>query len=496
MKRLFLATGFITLSFLPLVHAVGDSMAPLTSKASDAVASSPDMFVFESNLPEYNAAYLKARMVVANDSKHGKFIAGKGWPQVWTRDSSFSMDLSLSLLETSLCQATLLGLKQNVPGIGECWEQDFCGHFAGWPNLTDSIVGALGAWSLYLVTGDKTTLPTFYERTVNTLRRAEQDAILTKTGLFGGCSSFMESNSAYPAKYANNGPLVAKTAALSTNALFYEGYMIAGWMADILGKDGAPFRAKAAALKTAINKYFWQEDKGYYGYFLDEDLNLHPSMEGLGEALCIRFGIADRERAMRILHSTPTTPNGFPCLWPQLPDYMDYTARPSYRYHNGMIWPFVQGYWARAAIHLHDLKVFNLELENLLKLSEKTETFKEFYFPEDGRPDGSSDQLWSAAGYLGMVLHGLLGMNFEESGIRFAPLVPDRFSTISMQRIHYRQSELDISIHGNGDRIASFKLDGKKMDHPFFDANLSGKHQIEIRLERSEASPVGEVKIP
>ena len=26
-----------------------------------------------------------------------------------------------------------------VADIGECWYQDKCGHFAGWPNLTDAI---------------------------------------------------------------------------------------------------------------------------------------------------------------------------------------------------------------------------------------------------------------------------------------------------------------------------------------------------------------------
>ena len=481
MKRLFF---FFCLSSLPLLsHAVGDSMAPLTTKASDAVASSPDAFVFESNLPEYNEAWRKARQVVANDSKHGKFIAGKGWPQVWTRDSSFSMDLALSLLETSLCEATLLGLKQEVPGIGECWEQDFCGHFGSWPNLTDSIVGAVGAWSLYEVTGNKATLPVFFERTVNTLKRAERDAYQSDTGLFGGCSSFMESNSAYPAKYVNNGPLVAKTAALSTNALYYQGYIIASLMAERLGQDGEPFRAKARKLKEAINKWFWHEDKGYYGYFLDENKKLFPVMEGLGEALCIRFGVADPERARRVLSSTPTTPNGLPCLWPQLQDYMDYTARPSYRYHNGMIWPFVQGYWARAAIHLGDRKMFDQELGKLLALSQKTDTFKEFYFPEDGKPDGSSDQLWSASGYLGMVLHGLLGMNFEENGIRFAPLVPDRFSKISMSGITYRDSVLNVKILGHGSRVANFKLDGNVLEKPFFDAALTGTHEIEILLQ-------------
>ena len=481
MKRFFLA---ITLTSFPILcHAVSDSMAPLAAPVPDTAVPAAEAFAFKSNVPEYDEAYLKARKVVENDSRNGKFIAGKGWPQVWTRDSSYSMALALSLIETKLCLTTLIGLKQDVAGIGECWEQDFCGHFGGWPNLTDSIVGAVGAWSLYKVTEDKAALRTFYKRTVNTLKRAERDAYLPDTGLIGGCSSFMESNSAYPAKYANNGPLVAKTAALSNNALYYQGYIICGLMADRLGKDGEPFRAKAQKLKKAINKYFWQEDKGYYGYFLDENRKLYPSMEGLGEALCILFGIAGPDRAHRMLSSTPTTPNGFPCQWPQLPEYSDYRARPSYRYHNGMIWPFVQGYWALAAIHLGDLKKFDGEMSSLLQLSQKTDTFKEFYFPEDGRPDGSSDQLWSASGYLGMVLHGLLGMNFEEDGIRFAPLVGDRFATISMSAINYRHSVLNVKVLGHGSRASSFKLDGNTLEKPFFDAALTGTHEIEILLQ-------------
>jgi hypothetical protein len=483
MKRPLLSLLLSALCLPTIGHAVGDSMAALTTKASDAVASSANMFVFESDVPAYNEAYLKARQVVANDSQHGKFIAGKGWPQVWTRDSSFATDLALSLLETSLCSSTLRGLKQDVPGIGECWEQDFCGHFGGWPNLTDSIVGAVGAWSLYLVNGDRDSLPIFYKRTVNTLKRAERDAYLADTGLFGGCSSFMESNSAYPAKYAMNGPLVARTAALSNNALYYQGYVIAGLMADRLGEDGGPFRAKAQALKAAINNYFWQEDKCYYGYFLDERGKLHPAMEGLGEALCILYGIASPVRSRRVLTATPTTSQGFPCLWPQFAEYVDYTARRSYIYHNGMIWPFVQGYWARAAAELGDLSTFEGELTKLLKLSQKADTFHEFYFPEDGKPDGSSDQLWSASGYLSMIQHGLIGIRFETGGLSFAPLVPAQFNSLAFRKVHYRDAVFDIAITGHGQKIASFKLDGETKRAPFVDATLTGAHQIEITLQ-------------
>jgi len=480
MKRLFPSLCLSLLCYPPVVQAADAGLPPVTNQVPEDTAPA---FVFESSVPEYDVAYRKARKVVEIDSSNGKFKAGKGWPQVWTRDSSFSTDLALSLFETKLCLTTLISLKQDVPGIGECWDQDVCGHFAGWPNLTDSIVGAVGAWSLYMVTEDKASLRIFYKRTVNTLARAERDAFHADTGLIGGCSSFMESNSAYPAKYAMNGPLVAKTVALSNVALYYQGYIIAGLMADRLGEDGAPFRAKAKALKDAINTYFWQEEKGYYGYFLDENKKLFPAMEGLGEALCIRYGIADPVRARRMLAATPTTPNGFPCLWPQFPEHMNYAGRRTLYYHNGMIWPFVQGYWARAAADLSDLATFDGELVKLVKLSQKTDTFQEFYFPEDGRPNGSADQLWSASGYLGMILHGLLGMNFEESGIRFAPLVPERFSFLAMSGVRYRYSILNIKISGHGKQIASFKLDGKSLEKPFFDAALMGVHQVEIQVE-------------
>ena len=102
------------------------------------------------------------------------------------------------------------------------WLQDECGHFGGWPHLTDAIVGAQGAWSLFVINGDTQFLSWAYNITKNSLRRAERDAY-DKTGLFTGCSSFMESNSGYPDKYKKNGDLVGSTKALSTNMLYYNG---------------------------------------------------------------------------------------------------------------------------------------------------------------------------------------------------------------------------------------------------------------------------------
>jgi hypothetical protein len=470
---------------LPQIMALGLGLL-VTANAPRARAAQTDAdidhsFEFTCGVPAYDAAYRKARHVVAADVKDGKFLAGQNWAQVWTRDTSYSVEMACALLHPEVSKTTLLGLTQSVEGLGECWYQDKCGHFAGWPNLTDAIVGASGAWALYLVTGDRELLRPIYDRTVRSLKRAERDAFNPKLGLFTGCASFMESNSGYPQEYAMRGELVAKTCALSTCLLYYRGYLVAVQAGELLGEDVRPWRQKAAALKAAINARFWMPDKGYYGYFLDENGVLNPRMEGLGEAFAILTGVADAARAQQVLRSTPTTAWGFPCLWPQFEEWRNYKRDFAHYYHNGMIWPFVEGYWAWAASQSRDLPAFGRELDALVKLSEKNDTFMELYRPEDGAPDGSPRQLWSASGFLSMVYHGLFGMDFRQGGIRFAPVVPERFEQLTLDRVKYRAAELRIVVKGHGTQVRSFKLDGKPQ-RPLFQAAKTGRQEIEILM--------------
>ncbi len=440
-------------------------------------------FELASGVPACDRACQKARRVIADDVQGGKFLAGQNWAQVWTRDTSYSVELACALLHPDVSRTTLLGLTQSVEGIGQCWFQDKCGHFAGWPNLTDAIVGASGAWSLYLVTGERELLRPIYERTLRSLARAERDAFSPQAGLFSGCASFMESNSGYPKKYAMKGEMLARTFALSTCLLYYRGYIVAAQAGQALGEDVQPLRKKAAKLKQAINARLWLPDKGYYAYFLDEEGNTNPRMEGLGEALAILTGVADAKRARQILRSTPTTAWGFPCLWPQFEEWRDYKRDFAHYYHNGMIWPFVQGYWALAASRARDVQTFGRELDALIKLSEKNDTFMELYRPEDGAPDGSPRQLWSASGFLSMIYHGLFGMDFKENGIRFAPVVPERFQELTLSNVNYRAARLRIVVKGHGTAIGRFTLDGKTQREPFLDGASAGPHEIEITLK-------------
>jgi hypothetical protein len=445
--------------------------------------SAPAGFEFVSGVPALDAAYQKARLTIAGDVKEGNFLAGLDWAQVWTRDTSYSVDMACALLHPDVSKKTLLGLREDVKDIGECWYQDKCGHFAGWPNLTDAIVGATGAWSLYLVTGDRALLRPVFDRTVLSLKRAERDAFFKDVGLFGGCSTFMESNSGYPKKYAMQGPMIAKTKALSTNLLYYRGYLVAARLAQLLGEDPAPWQIKAEALKAAINEKLWLPKKGYYAYYLDADGQLDERMEGCGEAFAILYRVADAAKAESILKKTPTALLGFPCLWPQYPEWLEIKNKKhtANYYHNGMIWPFVEGYWAWAASQMKDVQVFGRELEALIKLSQNATTFMEFYFPDSGEPGGSPRQLWSASGFLSMIYHGLFGMDFVEKGIAFAPVVPANLNKLTLANVKYRGAVLSLEVTGHGTKLAKFELDGQ-VTGPFFDATLTGAHTIKIQM--------------
>jgi hypothetical protein len=480
---LFHGENIVSKSSFALVALLAVSIAGNSFAQAVSPTGSQPAFGFTSGLAAYDRAYEKARRVIAADVKDGKFLAGQNWAQVWTRDTSYSTELACAILHPDVAKTTLLDLTQDVDGIGQCWYQDKCGHFAGWPNLTDAIVGASGLWSLYLVTGDRALLKPLYERTLRSLQRAERDAFNAKLGLFSGCSSFMESDSAYPREYADNGEKLAKTCALSTCLLYYRGYLVAADAGQLLGKDVEPLRAKAARLKDAINAHFWLPEKGYYAYYIDAHGKLDERMEGLGEAFAILTGVADADRARQILAATPTTAWGFPCLWPQYEEWRSYKTDFAHYYHNGMIWPFVEGYWAWAASESKDAKTFGRELDALVKLSQKSDTFMELYRPEDGKPDGSPRQLWSASGFLSMIYHGLLGVHFEQDGLRFAPVVPERFQQIALANFKYRSDSLQIRVAGHGTTIERFLLDGQLQKRPCFAASGNGRHKIEILMK-------------
>mmetsp|Transcript_35285 Transcript_35285/g.51844 ORF Transcript_35285/g.51844 Transcript_35285/m.51844 type:complete len:532 (-) Transcript_35285:78-1673(-) len=454
-------------------------------------------FRFESGYASYDAAYNLALSEMNANTKNGYFIAGAGWTQLWTRDTSYAIQLSAGLVNPGVSHKSLLKCTEEDSELGTVWLQDSCGHFGGWPNLSDAIVGVQGAWSLYLVTGDVSFLAWAYKITKSSLIRAERDVYDESSGLFLGCSSFMESNSGYPSKYAFKGKLVGQTKALSTNILYYNGYKLGAMMGQELDYPPSEINqlnTKADRLRDAIRSRLWLPEKGYYSYFEDEDNDLIHQMEGLGESLALLADEfeSDKDRVDSILSNThPSNKDdelgrGIPCLWPRF-KIKEKKYDIATFYHNGRIWPFVQGYWAIAAARHDNIAMFGNEFSNLVELSQNQQstTFAEFYELDGTYLKIRKRQLWSDTGFLGMVYHGLFGMELKRDGIFFKPVKPALLpfaDTISLREVVYRKMVLDVFVTGSGSTLESFQLDGKIVEEPFISREITGKHTIEIIL--------------
>ncbi len=436
----------------------------------------------DSGRTTYDAAYATAVRDIGASVRDGVFVAGESWPAVWVRDASYAIDLGCGLLHPDVSRATMRG----VAAAGGPWTQDRSAHFGGWPRLTDSVVGAVGAWACFLATGDEGFLRWSHEVNRASLARAEREVF--DGALFRGCASFMESNSGYPPRFAFSGRAVGATKALSTNVLHHRAYTLAARSAALLGEDPEPFQVRAAALRRAINERLWQPGRGRYAYYEDACGRLSDRWEGLGTALALLWGVADDEAAATILRTVVPTRHGLPCLWPRYALWRPWLLRDEYHYHNATVWPFVQGYWGWAAAERGAVPVFAAELASLADLAARAPTFHEFYRPDTARPDGSARQLWSAAGYLAMIHHGLFGLRPDVDELRFRPVVPDGFARLRLSGLGYRGLTLEITVTGPGTEIDSFTVDGVARPGHAIPTTLTGAHRVDVTMRHQSST--------
>jgi hypothetical protein len=467
-------------------------------------------FVFTSGNPKYDQPFADAKANIASNTKgtppNTVFHAGSFWDQVWTRDGNYSIEMACGLIDRQTSRNTFDYTATTVAPYGKVQLQDVCGHFAGWPNLTDGIVWATGAWAFYRQTGDAAFLSYAYPIIRASLNRAEAEVRDPADSLFKGCSSFMESNSGYPIAYANNktqtGYSVGNSKAGSTNMLHYNAYIVADSMARLLGRPQATLdslRQKAAGLKKAITTHLWNATRGYYYYIKQYNGTKVDRNEGLADAFAILFNIADSAQKVSILANTIPSAWGYVCMYPQDNSWISYQTNPNAPtadyYHSNKVWPFVSGYIAWAATKMKNQNAFMINMDKTAQTWKKGVTapsigeFREFYITESGLPlNGGTQQLWSAAGYLSMVFHGLYGMNFCVDGIRFDPMVPDTFRTaMTLNNFLYRNMTLNMTVLGPGRYLQSFRLDNVEQA-PFVPGTLTGTHTVYMVLSNTPVS--------
>jgi hypothetical protein len=405
----------------------------------------------------------------------GALSAGAKWPGVWTRDISYASVLALALAAPDAVRRSLLA---KVDSAGRIIQDTGTG--GSWPVSTDRTTWALAAWELYAVSGDREWLRQAYA-IIRRSALADQHAIVDPaSGLAMGETSFMDwREQSYPRWMEPSD--IARSAALGTNVVHYATWRILGDMAQALGEPAAPWRARAEALRVAINRELWLADRGWYASFRYGRgyPSLAPRSDALGEALSVIYGVAGPARSTQVTSHTPLVEFGAPTFWPYIPNERSY--------HNGALWPFVNAFWSWAAADAGNTAAVEHGLASVYRPAALFLTNKENMRATTGHFDGtvlnSDRQLWSVAGNLATQYRVLFGMRFLADRLRLAPMVPPMYrGERTLSNLRYRQARLTLVLRGYGDGVRAVRLDGARVARAEVPAGLTGSHTLEVEL--------------
>lgn len=198
------------------------------------------------------------------------------------------------------------------------------------------------------------------------------------------------------------------------------------------------YAAKAAAIKTAIKQHYLFEQpltgslyplaqqQAISGYRLDENFiaSFSPGdrverFDGWSIALLLLLKIPSAESQLLLSGLIERTftqygAKGIPAFWPEIKrdeaafntlqnNYSYHFKNEPGHFHNGGIWPVVNGFLIVALNLSGEQKIANTLIHALsdnLNHAEEINSFAEYFGLYDGQPNGTKDLCFSAAGYL------------------------------------------------------------------------------------------------
>lgn len=406
--------------------------------------------------------------------------AGACYEQPWTRDAVLNTWHCGNFTQPEIARNTLLAVCERRDGhiVIQQDNQDW-----------DRVVWIIGAWQHVLATGSQDFAKDALAAAKYELLQAETNRFHTGFGLFTGGSFFNDGIAGYPLDLYQSAygpgfqglhPKVRTVMSLSTNCLSYEAYLCTAALAEFLGQPGDVYREKAKKLKERIQSGF-QSQEGY-AYLLYPDGRQCLMQEACGWIFAAMFGICQNPGAL--LRKMERSPAGLTSICPDFPGVKT-PAR-----HNQLIWPFINGFFVRAAAQAGETDLAYQEFAQLTKLYLGSENcFFEIYDCQ-GRVEGGwqtgshydscHDQTWSASLYIGAVLFGFLGLKITTEGIHFTPAIPKKLEGLGIEDLKVRDSRIILTTAGSGNRIGKIQVNGEIAEHlciPF-----SGEWRIHLEL--------------
>ncbi|MBP5274737.1 MAG: alpha/beta fold hydrolase, partial [Abditibacteriota bacterium] len=428
--------------------------------AGQGVLKTPGLRQFTDSLKSDNGTLDKAFDIALNDiwcnirpykGFDACLCAGFDYPTPWTRDTAINTR-NAGYLYPSVVRNNLFSMTETDDDgrvLTDSIERPECSG-----NYWDCIIWTLGLWYCYLYTGDVSLLREGYPVVKRTLEAYRKLEFNPEWGLFMGGGVYADGISAYPDHYrekegknpgiafwAKRNPEFAfkgtasgdPMACLSTNCVYYEAYVLAAKMSDILGAgEKEKWLGYAEELKKSVVKAFRNEKTGSFDYLRDHMGNCERQ-EALGIAFLVLADMLPENEAGRIFDNLVSTPWGVACVEPAFGRYKP--DPDTFGRHCGTVWPFCSMFVAEAAAKAGRGDVFSREARLLAEMATRHDGFYEIYHPLTGEPYGGMQepdtdkatwrsvprQTWSATGFVRAVLAGVFGVWFDEKGVYIRP---------------------------------------------------------------------------
>lgn len=438
----------------------------------------------------------------------GFFETGLFWTYVWTRDTSYSVDLGLGILDPIRALNSLnFKLSERREG-GDLQIVQDTGTGGSYPVSSDRVVWSFGARTLLKqLQGEERDnfARKAYEALKNTIEQDRRVIFDPQDELYRGEQSFLDwREQSYPIWTANDPVQIGMSKALSTNTCHLSALLLAASLAEELGKpEKEKYNQWAEELRQSIRNRLYLPDKKLYSTFITTAFDFSPAHQYdlLGNALAILLDIADETQAVQIVANYPHLPKGASVIWPQQRDILIY--------HNQAIWPFVTAYWLKAAKKVKNATAVTLGVNSLIRGAALSLSNMENFDAVSGvvelqNQDGkepvvnSPRQLWSVAGYLSMVHEIIFGLSWTESGFNISPFITKELrhnlfpnsQQLVLNRLPYRGHKLTLIVNlpaitpeiQGAYTVGEIHLNGKLVVGEIGEAMLKEQNLIEVNL--------------
>ncbi|HCH66040.1 MAG TPA: hypothetical protein DFR83_24775, partial [Deltaproteobacteria bacterium] len=344
------------------------------------------------------------------------YKTGDLWNWVWTRDIAYATELGLAWLDPDRAANSLLFKLSEEKGGGNLQIVQDTGTGGSWPISTDRVSWVRGAMAVLRYTNHTELREKAIEAMRNTAATDRLYAWDARDGLYRGETSFLDwREQTYPDWTAGDVVHIGMSKSLSTNL---DHLFLLRSLEDLTGETHG-----ADALAEAIDQAFW-DGIAYSSYKTTE---LDPTPAQRHDLLATAFAVMDLGTHPEALGNYPHGPYGPPVIFPQ--------QQLTPIYHNRGIWPFVTAYSVIAARQANNGAVLDAGLDSLIRGAALNLSHMENFelatganWLDDGDYSGpivnSQRQLWSVAGFLGAVAHGVFGVRGEDGSLTASPILP------------------------------------------------------------------------